>query len=348
MSLFFLYVSKHYLKNILIMLLGLSGLFTGIDLLLNAGSIPSFNLKILYSFYMWQESLNLLYPLAIVFAGIMTKIIFIKHNAIGSFYALGISRKRLFLPFFVIGFGIYFIFFGLNFTSFVNAKESAYIILKKKKLSDENKDMFFKYNDSFVYIKEMNPNIKTINDLSIFEIKEHKVLRVIEAKEAKFMEDKWIAKDIIIKEKISDNNGSFKLGIKKMATLETLKGYKPQILQSLYYDRVLNLNDMLEAKKLLEAQKISTQKIKADIYQKIVVPLFSIAVLMIIFFKMPFHARYMNISLVSAVSIGGTLIFWGLLFALHRVAQNSVIAPEIALIAPIILIFIYAFYQLSI
>ncbi|MBD3840104.1 MAG: hypothetical protein IE878_06955, partial [Epsilonproteobacteria bacterium] len=62
MSLFFLYVSKHYLKNILIMLLGLSGLFTGIDLLLNAGSIPSFNLKILYSFYMWQESLNLLYP----------------------------------------------------------------------------------------------------------------------------------------------------------------------------------------------------------------------------------------------------------------------------------------------
>jgi len=344
---FFWYVTKHYFKNILIMLFGLSGLFTGIDLLLNAGSLPSFNLKILYAFNIWQESLNLLFPLALIFAGIMTKLIFIKNNALGAFYALGISRRKLFLPFFITSLGVYLLFSTLNFTSFANAKDSAFMILKNKKVSDENQDMFFKYNNSFIYLKEILPFQQKIHDLSIFELNGNRVVKIIEAKEATYEGELWIAKDIITKQKVSDGNGSFKLEIKSLPTLETLKGYNPKILQSVYYDKQLNLQEMFEAKKLLESQNILTDKIRADIYQKVVVPLFSIALLMIIFFKMPFHARYMNISWVSAYAIGSSLVVWGILFALHRIAQNSVLIPELALILPIILLFIYAFYQLS-
>ena len=78
----FKYIAFHYLKNMLIILMGLTGLFAGLDFLINGSSLPSFNIQILYIFNKWQESLNLLYPLAIIFGGIWTKIDFIKKRDI--------------------------------------------------------------------------------------------------------------------------------------------------------------------------------------------------------------------------------------------------------------------------
>jgi lipopolysaccharide export LptBFGC system permease protein LptF len=68
---------------------------------------------------------------------------------------------------------------------------------------------------------------------------------------------------------------------------------------------------------------------------------------MILIFRFPFHARYMNVSTVTIKALGGTLFTWGILFALQQMGATSVIIPELATILPISILWAYAFYSLG-
>ena len=343
----FKYVAFHYLKNMLIILMGLTGLFAGLDFLMNASSLPSFNVKILYVFSKWQEALNLLYPLAIVFGGIWTKISFIKQHTIGSFYALGVTRKELFRPFLFIGLLTYFIFVALNFTSFATAQDSARSLFKNQYGVSKTKDLFFKYNTSFVYIGVLIPEQYKMEQLTIFRMKNNEVTETFTAKEAWYNIHEWIATDVIKKTKYTDAEGNQRLKIQHVPVLRTLRKYQPKILESIYDGKTLTLQESMLAQQLLEGQGLDTHEIRVDIYAKVIMPLFSIALLMILIFQFPFHARYMNITITSAKAIGGTLFVWGILFALQGIAKNGTMSPEIVMIAPIVLIWSYALYTLS-
>ena len=114
-SLHFRYLSKMYLKNLLSVLFGLSFAFATIDYFQHIQQLNvATNYKILYIFYMWQEALGLLYPLAIVFALIMTKLTLVKNNTMGALHAFGYDKKRLFLPLFAVGSITYAIFLFLH------------------------------------------------------------------------------------------------------------------------------------------------------------------------------------------------------------------------------------------
>jgi len=342
----FRYVLFHYTKNMLILLFTLTGLFTGLDFLMGGANLPSFNIKVLYIFNRWQESLNLLYPLAIIFGGIWTKISFIKQNTLGALYALGVSRVELFRPFLFASFLTYLIFVGLNFTSFASASDVAYALKKHRYNIRSTEDLFFKYDDSFVYIKTLIPQEKKIKNLTLFKLKDNKVVEIQEAKEADYIGSEWLAKDIK-RQIIISKNGDKRLKIEKLKRLNTLKNYNPKILDSIYEDKKLTIYESIIAKKLLSTQGIETNKIRADIYNKTIMPLFSIALLMILFFRFPFHARYINIVAVTTQALIGTLFIWGILFALFRIGFNGVISPEMAIVAPILLLWFYAIYTLS-
>ncbi len=75
--------------------------------------------------------------------------------------------------------------------------------------------------------------------------------------------------------------------------------------------------------RLLLAQGITPTKIRADIYSKVLTPLFSITILIILIFSIPSHARYLNMVIVTAQTLGGTLFIGGVLFALNRMGQNG-------------------------
>ena len=326
--------------------MGLTGLFTGLDYLMNASSLNSFNIKVLYAFSKWQESLNLLYPLAIIFAGIWTKIAFIKQNTVASFYALGLTRKELFKPFFVVGISTYLLFVGLNFTSFATATDMARMVKKNQYGMSKTEDLFFKYNDSFVYIGALLPQQYKLENLTIFKMKNNEVIETFTAKEAWFNIHDWVAPDVIKKSKIMDSLGNVQLKIEHIELLYTLKNYEPKILKSIYDGKELTLQESMMAKTLLENQDLSTEALRSDIYTKMVTPLFSIALLMILIFRFPFHSRYMNVSLTTMKALGGTLFTWGILFALQGIGANGTISPEIAIILPIIILWIYAIYTL--
>ena len=343
----FRYIMLHYVKNILIILIGLTGLFAGLDFLMNGASLPSFNIRVLYIFNKWQESLNLLYPLAIIFGGIWTKIAFIKKNTIGALYALGVSRVELFQPFLFVSFLTYLLFMGLNFTSFATAQDTARALKKNEYNIKKTEDLFFKYSNNFVYIETLIPNERRLENLTLFKLNNGKVYEVQTASEAVYKNSEWLAKDVTRKIKIMDAKGDQKLKIEYLEILHTLKGYHPKILNSIYEKKQLTLYDSLIAKELLATQGVGTYKVRADIYGKTIMPLFSIALLMILLFRFPFHARYMNVGATTFKALGGTLFIWGILFALHQMGANGVLAPELATVLPVVLLWIYAVYTLS-
>ncbi len=343
----FKYVAFHYLKNMLIILIGLSGLFSGLDFLMNATGLLSFNVKVLYGFFKWQEALSLLFPLAIVFGGIWTKISFIKQNSISALYSLGVTRKELFKPFFIVGLFTYFIFLGLNFTSFATAKDSAKQLFSNSYDISETQDLFFKYNDSFVYIAKLIPEKYKIENLTIFKMKNNEVIEIFTSEVAWYNIHEWVATDALKKTIIKDKEGRRRLKIEKLVLLRTLQEYQPTILKSIYDGKALTLSESVLAIKLLAKQDLETHTLRAEIYGKVFMPLFSIALLMILLFNFPFHARYMNIAMTTTKAIGGTLFVWGILFAFLGIGKTGTLNPEVAIILPIIVLWIYALYSLG-
>ncbi|SFZ98479.1 Permease YjgP/YjgQ [hydrothermal vent metagenome] len=334
-----------YIKNLFAILFGLSAAFAIIDYFQHIEQLNiSSNYQILYIFYMWQEALGLLYPLAIVFAVIMTKIGMVKSNNMGALHAFGYNKKRLFFPIFVVISLVYAAFFYLQTTEFSYAKDKAKVLLENQINAYDVNDVFFKYNDTFVYIEKLDPIKKIINNITIFKVKDDEVLYTMKAPYAIYGENLWEAKNAVVKQHVYKDGKLLKYNIEHKESIITLRGYKPKIITSLYEGKALNIIDAYATWQLFEKQNINSDKVRAVIYNKVIVPLFAIALALILFFKLPFHARMMSLGLVIASSLGATFVIWGVLFGLNQMGENGVLKPEITAILPIIILWIYAIY----
>jgi lipopolysaccharide export system permease protein len=293
---------------------------------------------------MWQEALGLLYPLAIIFALIMTKLALIKNNNMGALHAFGYSKKRLVFPIFTVALLSYGVFTYLHTTEFSYAKDKAHLLLKNQLGAYDVNNLFFKYNDTFVYIEKLDPVKKKITDMTIFKVEEYQVRYTIKSPNAVFDGKQWDAKDAIIKKHIYKDDVLEKYVIETKSHIKTLKGYKPKIIESLYEGKTLNILDAYNTWQLLDSQNLNSSKVRAAFYDMIIVPLFSLALLLVLFFKLPFHARMMNMSAAIALALGLTFMIWGILFGLNQIGSNGVLEPEFTAILPIILLWIYAIY----
>jgi lipopolysaccharide export system permease protein len=344
-SLYFRYLANHYTKNLLAILFGLSFAFAAIDYFQHMQKLDlSSNYKILYIFYMWQEALGLLYPLAIVFAVIMTKLSFVKNNTMGAFHTFGYTKKRLFSPIFMVAFLTYAVFIYLQTTEFSYAKDKANMLLQKQLHAYNVNDVFFKYNDTFVYIRKLDPIGKKIEGITIFKVAGYQVRYTIKAPLAVFNGEEWIAQDATVKTHIYQNGELVRYSVDRKERIATLHGYKPKIIESLYEGKALNIIDAYNTWKLLDTQHLNSDKIRATMYDKVIVPLFALALILILFFKIPFHARMMNFGAVVALSLGVTFLIWGILFGLAQIGSNGVLIPEFTAILPVFLLWIYAIY----
>jgi len=344
-KLYFLYLSKLYIKNLLAILFGLSFAFAAIDYFQYAQKLSvSGSYKILYIFYMWEQALGLLYPLAIVFALIMTKLALIRSNTMGALHAFGYNKKTLVWPFMWVAFITYGIFTYLHTTEFSYARDKGALLLENEIDAYNVNNLFFKYNDTFVYIKELDPIAKKISDITIFKVEGYQVRYTIHAPLAIFDGYQWDAKDATLKTHIYKKGELVRYKIEHKESIKTLEGYKPKIIESLYEGKALNIVDAYNTWRLLDRQNLNSDKIRAAFYDKVIVPLFAIALLLILFFKLPFHARMMNVGGIIALSLGATFMIWGILFGLNQIGTNGVLKPEITAILPIILLWVYAVY----
>jgi len=343
---YFIYIIRAYSKNLFFILLGISFSITLIDYLQSATEIAnSGNQLVLYIFYTWQFRLSQFYPLAMVFAGVITYMSLVQSHTFVSFLSLGYSKKELFLPFILPAILTYLIFIVLQVGEFSYARERAWSILHHTQSVRKVNNLFFKYGHTFVYVKELDPIQKALKDVTVFELENKVVQKALMFPIAQFNGEYWIAHNVIMVEKQYTNVGVIKgFSRQKIENYKFLKGYKPKVIELIYEGESLSLMDAIHTYEILKTQGLSTDKIKASFYNKVLLPLFAFAVITMLFFKAPYHARYMNKEMIWALSLGGTLVIWGILYALYSLSMGGSLAPDLALGLPIGLLVFYTLY----
>ncbi|WP_353661945.1 LptF/LptG family permease [Hydrogenimonas sp. SS33] len=345
----FRYVARLYLKYIFIIAFALSFLFAGLDYLQQAGNLEGFNIKVLYFFYKGAYAFDLLFPLTLVFAMIVAKIVLVRSNAIMSFYALGYSKKALMAPFIAVSLVALLLYIALHNTSFVDAQRSAKMLLEGKKKSLVTKNLFVKYNRSFIYIGELIPSKREALDIRIYSPEGDGVKQVIYGKKARFDGEKWIVSDAVILTKPRPEGlGGKGFATEHAARVETLHGFKPKILTSIFKGKEsYTVESAYEALKLLLSQKLKTDTLRNLLYHMLVMPFFALFLVMLTFLGIPPYARSANLVLRAFLMVGVTLFSWGILYLLFRFARAGVIPPEagtLPFIALLALLSLYGFF----
>ncbi len=346
----FRYVAKAYLKNFLIIAFALAFLFAGLDYLQNASKLEGFNIQILYLFYKALYAFDLLFPLALVFAMIWTKVQLIRSNALVSFYALGYGKRRVLLPFVTVAAILTAGYVALHLTSFVHVEEEAKRLLERKHHRQITQNLFLKYNGSFVYIGRLIPENRLARKIRIYRFEQNGSMRIVRGEVARFDGKAWTipVAEIVKKPKIEGLGGA---GLQRSREREyrTLEGFKPGILSSVFEGKShYSIPAAVESIKLLSAQGLDTDSIRTLLYHMTVTPLFALCLVIIFFIVIPPHARSANLLAITFLLTGITLFTWGILYLLYRVSRNGVVSPEWGSLAVIALLAATALYYLSV
>jgi len=320
----------------------------GFDYIGISNQLPdSANLVLMYIVYKVFYSIDMLLPLTLIFAMIATKVSFIRNNTLVGLYSLGYSKVDILKPFVVVSTFIVMLFIALHSTSFARANELATTIKDNDSLVYTTTDLFFTYQDKYVYFGELFPLQERAEDIRIFTVKNSKLQEVVTAKSANYRDGYWHIKEahIITKPMKLSLNMKEGIGIKSDATLKLLKNFRPKILDQVYEGKVdFTIFDAIDAIILLKSENISIDKIKSALYKIFVYPFFVPALIVVIFFLVPISTRSMSISLFSFGAILATLVIWVLLFTMIELSNNKVITSEVGIISPVIMLWSIAFY----
>ncbi len=328
------YLVQLYLKYFFYILFSLVLFFVGLDFLQVFKKLPSSaNLQLLYVTYKAMNGADLLFPISLVFAMIGVKLMLIRSNELVAFYALGYSKRAIILPLFVTSLFLTIFYLFLHLTSFTYAGEYADNIKKYNSLISATKNLFFKFENSYVYFEKLIPLQQKAQNVRIFETNTSNLQRIILAKEAWFEKGYWhLPKATIMQNNeknitISHNN------------VDTLRGYRPKILDSVYEGKTnISLLDAIYAMQLFTKQKIDIKKIKALILYHLFYPFFAPLLMIVIFYFVPISSRLSNLNLFSFGAIVATLLIWGLLYSLVKLSFSGVLPAELAIVAPIVLL----------
>ena len=345
----FKYIAFHYLKYFFVIMTALVLFMVGLDYMGNADSLSSSaNLILIYIVYKVFFAIDMLLPLALVFAMISTKIFLIRSNALVSFFSLGYSKVDVLRPFVVVSTIIILLFISLHsWPSFARADEFSKNIRENDQYLSPTKDLFFTYKGQYVYFSKMLPLQEKAENIRVFSLKNNSLKEVIIAKEAVYRDNYWFIKEADIIRKPDDL--SFKeagISVTKINDLKILEGFRPKILDQVYEGKVnFTINNAIDAIVLLKEQNMNTSSIQGALYKIFIYPFFVPCLIVIIFFFVPISARFLNISLFSFGAILASLLIWGSLFMLIELSNNKTISSEVGVIAPVVILFLIALRQ---
>ena len=341
------YILQKYLLHFLIVLTSLQLFFVGMDFLQNSKDLPdSANLQLLYLMYNSFFTLTLTLPLSLVFAWIITLVIFVKNNELVAFTSLGAKRVEIYFPVVLTSFFLLLIMILIQTTPLAYSYEQKKKILDGNYFSNIKSDIFLKYNDNFVYFKNLYPLRKEAEGIHIYKINNDDLEETIIAKKAYFQNDKWYIVDAkIVKKPKSMNFENSKLEVRYEKFLNTLEGFKPKILDNVYEEKSnFSILDALSALELLSNQGVNTDKIRAAIYYELFIPSFILPLIMLIFIFTSLNRRFFNMGTFTSISIFGTLVVWGFFFMLYKFSNSGVLKPEFSLLLPLFIWFSVSYF----
>lgn len=345
----FNYISLHYIKYFAIILLALAMFLVGFDYMGITEKLNlSANLLLIYLAYKALYAVDMLLPLSLIFAMITTKIFLIRSNALVSFYSLGYSRIDILRPFVVVSSVTILIFISLHaLPNFARADEFAKNIRKNTQYLNPSSNLFFTYEDKFVYFSRLLPLQERAEGIRVFTLKNNSLKEVLMATQARYIDESWYIEkaDIITKPDDIDFK-SLGIKVKEQNGLKILHGFRPKMLDQVYEGKVnFTILDAVDAYRLLRTQNINTDIVKSVLYKMFIYPLFVPSLIIIIFFFVPVSIRFLNVSFFSFVAIISSLFVWAILFILIELSNNKIIYSEIGIIIPQIILSAIAIRQ---
>jgi len=333
---YFWYILKKYLKNFLTVLFGLAFLFVIVDFSFNFQKLPnSSNLQVLYAFYIFIYSIFVIYPLAVIFSFLITLNGMIKFNELVSFYSLGFSPGKLIKPIILSAFFIFVLMSAAQTTKLSYANQYAQAI--KNNMNLKNKNLFLKFEDNIVYIKELEPILKRAKNITVFKIKNGSLYKIIHADEAVFKDKKWIAQKAEIFTITSEK------WMKKTQNIEFLVNFKPKILSNLKTLDNISFYDAYLAVKYFK--ELDLNKIMSIVFFKIFTPLCMILLIWLIFVTAPIHVRIANVAFFMVKSVTFSILIWASELLLYKFTKQGVL-PYWVLAIPFFVMLIIDIYIL--
>lgn len=344
------YIAKLYFKYSILIITALVIFFVGLDLISQAAKLPdSANLVLLYVLFQAAYSLEIILPIALIFGAIAAKIHLIRASELVAGYSLGASRLQALKPFMVVAFSFAFAHIVASSTDFAYSYEKATAIKKDKFHSSVTTDLFLKYNDSFVYIKQLLPLQKEAVDLEIVTVVGSDLLSHLKAKRAYFVDRAWQLEDVVLIEKpIARGLQSEGIITRSFDSQTALEGFRPEIIDRVYESKTAySIIDAIDAIMLFSKQGINTDKLRGVLYSSLIIPFTTPIVVALIFLYLPISSRFFNIALFASVAVFASLVAWGVLFALSQMARNGALQPELALLLPFSLLTIFVGYLIK-
>ena len=317
----------------------------GFDYLDFASSLPdSANLVLLYVMYKVFFAIDMLLPLSLVFAMIGTKIYLIRSNALVSFYSLGYSKTQILAPFVVVSVSVVIFFISLHATSFARADEFSNNIRKYSTNLKPTHNLFFSYEDKYIYFGELQPLAERAKDVRVFIVKDEQLHIAIVADSARYDGEYWVINGAYeITKPLNIAKASDGVDIKDLKSIKILKGFRPKIIDQVHAGKVnYTIGDAFDAIMLLRTQNVSIDRIKSAVYKIFIYPFFVPSLIIIIFFFVPISSRSINVSLFSFGAILATLLMWGVLFALIELSNNKTISSELGIVSPVVVLAFFA------
>ena len=343
MTLYF-YIFKQYLKDFLLLLLALTFVVTLIDFIQHFNSIDGINRQFLYFIYSAANSLMMIYPLSLVFAAIVTLSRLITRNhliVIGSF---GYPKKILAKPLLSAVFGVYFVIVALNFTQFAYSSDTARAIIDKRQLFKSVENLFFKYNNSFVYVEELDVANKVLKNITMYSIENRRIEDILRIDKATFKDGAWLATGIRKEHIVFDKNKPLRYYTQLLNERLILEGYFPKVISLLYEGKRMSIQDGIKALKLLNEQKVDNSKVIAALYEKLVMPLFAPIIVLLILIYTPISKRYMNPVKYYLFGISLSILTWVVLYGINILTLNGVLPAAYSQPAVILFVLLIAIY----
>lgn len=282
--------------------------------------------------------MNLFYPLSLVFASFMSIQTLVKKNEMIAYLSVGYSFKKLLLPLFFFSTSVTLFFIALQFTKVAYVSDYAKSIQSNSYLSNRTTGLFFKHEESVVYIDNLNILTKEAEGMKIFKIEESKLKVRYEMPKALFQNGSWYCDNTTV---TYFHNG---IEQKENRNVVVLEGFKPKILDNLEKASSISLSEAFDMLFLLD---INANAVKTHILYTILIPFVFVMLIVIFFLNAPLHSRISNVSLFIFSSTFITLLVWGAFLILRKLSINATLTPEIAFIPGFFVILVLVIYYLK-
>ena len=341
------FVVKRFLFFFTIIFISLEFFFVTIDFVQHMHSLPnSINLKVLYIFYNSIFALEVVLTLSILFAFISTIASLIKKNELMSFYSFGIAPNRVLKPIFIVSFIIIIFIIIINTTPLSYGEDNKNKILEGTFFKEAKHNIFLRSGDDFVFFKRLYPLRKEARDIFIFKMsKNNDIIQITHSKRGFYQNNKWYFIQTTKTIKPTTISKASKMLVYKSDNSKGLDNFEPSIIKNIQKPTAkISIYDALYAMVFFSSKETNQNSLSANLYNQTIAYFYVFPLMMIIFLFANPSVRSCNISSFVMINIFLSIGVWGGYFLLQQLAIGDLINANLAIIAPIIILYLVYFY----